>query len=116
MEWSWAVLRVTSLCVKAGRGFRAEDGLLAHAARAAVSFARPAALGFALLASILAVAGCNDYGNTFQNPTGAGISFLAPADANASGPAFTLTVSSPSGGFVAKTVVQWNGKTIPTTY
>jgi hypothetical protein len=116
MEWSWAVLRVTSLCVKAGRGFRAEDGLLAHAGRAAVSFARPAALGFALLASILAVAGCNDYGNTFQNPTGAGISFLAPADANASGPAFTLTVSSPSGGFVAKTVVQWNGKTIPTTY
>ena len=116
MEWSCAVLGVTSLRAEAGRGFRAEDGLFVCAARAAVSFVRPAALGFALLASILAVAGCNDYGNTFQNPTGAAISFLAPADASAGGAAFTLTVSSPSGGFVAQTVVQWNGKTVPTTY
>jgi len=27
------------------------------------------------LAAIFAVAGCNDYGNTFQNNTGASISF-----------------------------------------
>jgi hypothetical protein len=66
------------------------------------------------LAVILALAGCNDYGNTFQNPTGAGITFLAPADAGAGGADFTLTVTG-TGGFIAKTVVQWNGKTIPST-
>jgi hypothetical protein len=70
----------------------------------------------ALIACILMVGGCNDYGNTFQNPTGASIAYLAPADAPAGGAGFTLTVTSPSGGFVTKTVVQWNGKTIPTTY
>ena len=72
-------------------------------------------LGIAL-AAIFAVAGCNDYGNTFQNPTGAAINFLAPADANAGGSDFTLTVTSTSGGFVAQSVVQWNGKTIASTY
>jgi len=72
-------------------------------------------LGVAL-AAIFALAGCNDYGNTFQSPTGAAISFLAPSDANAGGPDFTLTVTSTSGGFVAQSVVQWNGKTIATTY
>ena len=79
-------------------------------------FMRRPASGLAFLAVILTVAGCNDYGNTFQNPTGASISFLAPADASAGGTDFTLTVTSPTGGFVLKTVVQWNGKTIPTTY
>jgi hypothetical protein len=69
----------------------------------------------AAIASLFAVPGCNDYGNTFQAPTGASISFLAPSQANAGGAAFTLTVSSPSQGFVTQTVVQWNGKTIPTT-
>jgi hypothetical protein len=68
------------------------------------------------LAAILALAGCNDYGNTFQSPTGAAINFLAPADASAGGANFTLTVTSSSAGFVALTVVQWNGKTIPSTY
>ncbi len=73
----------------------------------------------ALLAALLAIciaAGCNDYGNTFQNPTGAYISFLSPADATAGGPTFTLTVNSSNGGFVSQTVVQWNGKNLPTTY
>jgi hypothetical protein len=69
----------------------------------------------AIAASLVALSGCNDYGNTFQSPTGAPISFLAPSQANAGGAAFTITVSSPSGGFVAQTVVQWDGKTIPTT-
>jgi hypothetical protein len=69
----------------------------------------------AITASLFALSGCNDYGNTFQTPTGAPISFLAPSQASAGGPAFTITVSSPSGGFVAQTVVQWDGKTIPTT-
>jgi hypothetical protein len=86
MERSWTVLRVVGQC---------------------------AALVLALAATLV-VAGCNDYGNTFQNPTGAPISLLAPADATAGGPDFTLTVTSLRGGFVANTVVQWNGKTIPT--
>ncbi len=74
-----------------------------------------ATLGVAL-AAIFAVAGCNDYGNTFQSPTGAAINFLAPSDASAGGAQFTLLVTSSSGGFVAQTVVQWNGTTIATTY
>jgi hypothetical protein len=68
-------------------------------------------LGVAL-AAIFAVAGCNDYGNTFQNPTGAAISALSPSTVNAGSADFTLTVQGQ--GFVAKTVVQWNGKTIAT--
>jgi hypothetical protein len=77
--------------------------------------AERATLGVALTA-ILALVGCNDYGNTFQAPTGAAINFLAPSDANAGGADFTLTVTSSTGGFVVQTVVQWNGKTIATTY
>ena len=71
-----------------------------------------AALNLALASTVALFAGCNDYGNTFQNPTGASISSLAPSNANAGSSDFTLTVFG--GGFVAKTVVQWNGKTIPT--
>jgi IPT/TIG domain-containing protein/WD40 repeat protein len=66
----------------------------------------------AVAVTILALAGCNDYGNTFQVPTGASISSLSPADIPAQSPQFTLTVNG--FGFVAKTVVQWNEKTIPT--
>ena len=88
--------------------------------RRATSAFRPLAVSLSLLAaiaaSLLALSGCNDYGNTFQAPTGAAISFLAPSQANAGGAEFTITVSSPTGGFVEKTVVQWDGKTIPTTY
>jgi WD40-like Beta Propeller Repeat len=73
-------------------------------------------LFIAVIASLFAASGCNDYGNTFQTPTGAPISFIAPSQANAGGAAFTISVASPSGGFVTQTVVQWNGKTIPTTY
>ncbi len=70
----------------------------------------------AAVATLFAASGCNDYGNTFQVPTGAAVSFIAPSQANAGGAAFTISVASPSGGFVTQTVVQWNGKTIPTTY
>lgn len=73
--------------------------------------ARSAVLSIALAATF-AVAGCNDYGNTFQNPTGASIRTLAPSNTSAGGPDFTLTVVG--AGFVLKTVVQWNGKTIAT--
>ena len=115
MKWFWAVLRVMRLRVTLGRGFCAEDALIAVASGAPGRFMRRPALGFALLAGIVG-AGCNDYGNTFQSPTGASIAFLAPSTTSAGSTGFTLTVSSPSGGFVTQTVVQWNGKTIPTTY
>jgi hypothetical protein len=116
MKWFGAVFRVIWLRVNLQRDSGAKDGLVSRDFRARVDFARRPAFGFALLAVILAIAGCNDYGNTFQSPTGAAIGFLAPSTASAGGPAFTLTVQSPSGGFVTQTVVQWNGKTIPTTY
>ena len=65
------------------------------------------------LAVIGWTAGCNDYGNTFQAPTGARLASLAPSNASAGSGTFTLNLFG--GGFVPKTVVQWNGKTIPTT-
>src|SRR5258708_35401600 len=70
------------------------------------------ALAVALMA-IFAVGGCNDYGNTFQNNTGALVSFLAPAQISAGNGDFTLTVNGH--GFVLKTVVQWDGKHLVTT-
>ena len=70
------------------------------------------ALAVALVA-IFAEAGCNDYGNTFQNNTGAGLAFLSPAQMSAGSGDFTLTVNGQ--GFVLKTVVQWNGKALATT-
>jgi hypothetical protein len=72
---------------------------------------RRSALGASLVAFFV-VSGCNDYGNTFQNPTGASIISLSPANVSAGGPDFTITVTG--SGFVAKMVVQWNQKTIPT--
>ncbi len=66
------------------------------------------------LAAVFAVIGCNDYGNTFQVPTGGTISSLSPANVTAGSPQFTLTVVG--SGFVAKTVVQWNGQTLATTF
>jgi hypothetical protein len=71
--------------------------------------------------TIFVVAGCNDYGNTFQNNTGAVLSSLSPSQISACVPApaptppcgFTLTVNG--SGFVLKTVVQWNGKPLATT-
>ncbi len=65
------------------------------------------------LMAIFGVAGCNDYGNTFQNNTGAVITFLSPSQVNAGSSDFTLTVNG--AGFVTKTVIQWNGKSLTTT-
>jgi hypothetical protein len=65
------------------------------------------------LISILTVAGCNDYGNTFQNNTGASVSFLSPSNVSAGSPDFTLTING--GGFVKQTYVTWNGKKLTTT-
>src|SRR2546423_1081412 len=64
------------------------------------------------LATMVAGAGCNDYGNTFQAPTGASISSLSPSNVPAGTGDFTLRVNG--AGFLAKTVVQWNSKTITT--
>src|SRR5215470_15567694 len=71
-----------------------------------------AACAFAL-AVISLTCGCNDYGNTFQNPTGASLSAISPANASAGSGDLTLTLFG--GGFVEKTVVQWNGKNLATT-
>jgi hypothetical protein len=71
-----------------------------------------AALAVALLAFFVMV-GCNDYGNTFQNNTGAALSSISPADMPAGSPDFSLTMNGV--GFVATTKVQWNGTTCPTT-
>jgi WD40-like Beta Propeller Repeat len=70
------------------------------------------ALAVALI-SILAVAGCNDYGNTFQNNTGASVGFLSPSNISAGSPDFTLTINGSR--FVAQTYVTWNGKRLVTT-
>ena len=66
------------------------------------------------LAAIFAAAGCGGTNTTFQPNTGATLTFLSPADANAGTGDFTLTVNG--GGFVAKTVVQWNGSNRVTTF
>ncbi len=65
------------------------------------------------LVTILAGAGCNDYGNTFQINTGANLQFLSPSTISAGSPGFTLIVDG--FGFVAQTKVQWNGQNLPTT-
>jgi WD40-like Beta Propeller Repeat len=75
-----------------------------------------AALPGLVLGAVFFLTSCNDYGNTFQVPTGATIDFISPAAATAGSASFTLTVTSNTGGFVTQSVVQWNGKTIPSTY
>lgn len=73
--------------------------------------------GTALAVMVVAIAlgaGCNDTGNTFQGNTGAVIRFLAPSNVSAGGPDFTLTLTG--AGFVQKTVVQWNGSNLVTTF
>jgi hypothetical protein len=65
------------------------------------------------LLTIFVVSGCNDYGNTFQFPGGAALSFLSPSQVTAGSPDFTLTLTGT--GFVKATKVQWNGKDLQTT-
>jgi IPT/TIG domain/WD40-like Beta Propeller Repeat len=72
------------------------------------------------LCVIFLVAGCNDYGNTFQSPGGAFVSFLSPSQIPAcvsgtSGTCSDLKLSLNGSGFVAQTKVQWNGKNLVTT-
>ena len=74
---------------------------------------RVCAVFLGLLICGFVAGGCNDYGNTFQVPTGAQISSLSPSTIAAGTSQFTLSVLG--GGFVAKTVVQWNGQTLTST-
>ncbi len=71
------------------------------------------ALAAVALVALCVTAGCNDYGNTFQQNTGAFLQSLSPANIPAGGSDMTLTVIG--GGFVPKTIVQWDGKALQTT-
>jgi len=73
-------------------------------------FGATCALAFAV---IFLTAGCNDYGNTFQQNTGASLTSIAPANASTGDAGFTLTAFG--SGFVTGTVIQWNGHTLTTT-
>jgi trimeric autotransporter adhesin len=66
------------------------------------------------LVALCVTAGCNDYGNTFQNNSGALITSISPSSIPA-GQTSDLTITVIGVGFVPKTVVQWNQKTIATT-
>jgi len=77
------------------------------------------------------LAGCNDYNNTVQGNTGASILTLSPSNAIAgpptgsvtncpntpsgkTNPCFTLNITGSSfNGFQSNTLVQWNGKSLP---
>ena len=64
-----------------------------------------------ILLAVFAVAGCNDYGNTFQFPTGAALISISPSQMPAGSGTFVLTMNGR--GFVPQTKVQWNTKTCP---
>src|SRR5262249_38910654 len=55
----------------------------------------------------------NDYGNTFQNNTGAVLSSVSPSNIPAGGADLTITLNG--SGFVAQTVAEWNGQKLKTT-
>ncbi len=65
-----------------------------------------------MLAAVFLVAGCHDYGNTFQNNTGASLLFLSPQQIGAGSASFPMLMNG--SGFVAATKVYWNGKLLPT--
>jgi hypothetical protein len=65
-----------------------------------------------MLVAVSLVAGCNDYGNTFQNNTGASLVFLSPQRISAGNPSFPMLMNG--SGFLATTKVYWNGKLLPT--
>src|SRR5216683_2964448 len=66
--------------------------------------------------AIFLIAGCNDYGNTFQGNTGASLTAISPSIVSACGSSCSdLTITLFGGPFVTKTVAQWNGKNLATT-
>jgi len=74
--------------------------------------------GTALVVALAALAlltldGCNDFGKTFQNNTGAVLTSISPSNIAAGGGDLTITVNG--SGFVMLTVVEWNGQKLKTT-
>jgi WD40-like Beta Propeller Repeat len=67
-------------------------------------------------AAMFFIAGCNDYGNTFQGNTGASLTAISPSIISAcAGNCSDLTITLFGGPFVTQTVAQWNGKNLATT-
>jgi hypothetical protein len=67
-------------------------------------------------AAIFLIAGCNDYGNTFQSNTGASLTAISPSIVSACGTNCSdLTITLFGGPFVTQTVAQWNGNNLATT-
>ena len=60
-------------------------------------FLAAGAFAFAL---ICLTAGCNDYGNTFQNNTGAQLTSISPSNASAGSAAMTITAGDEGRGHV----------------
>ncbi len=74
------------------------------------------ALAAVALVALCVTAGCNDYGNTFQQNTGAFLQSLSPSNIPAAAPGSPdLILTVIGGGFVAKTVVQWDGNSLVTS-
>ena len=69
------------------------------------------ALAVAAIAMFV-VAGCNDYGNTFQNNTGAALVSVSPSTVTAGSGQYTMTLNG--SGFVVQTYVTWNGTKLDT--
>jgi hypothetical protein len=63
--------------------------------------------------AMLLVAGCNDYGRTFQGNTGGTLISLSPPRISA-GSLVDITLTINGFGFVKQTVVQWNGTPLDT--
>jgi len=73
------------------------------------------ALAAVALLTLCVATGCNDYGNTFQQNTGAVITSLSPVNTPAAAPGSPdLVLTVLGSGFVAKTVVQWDGANLVT--
>src|SRR5258708_15302618 len=81
------------------RGTTDDEGVFMKRSWTALAVALPA---------IFAAMGCNDYGNTFQVPTGGTITSLSPANVTAGSPPLTFT----GGGRrpFANTLVQLDGQ------
>src|SRR5260370_8975777 len=66
--------------------------------------------------AIFLIAGCNDYGNTFQGNTGASLTAISPSIVSACGTSCSdVTIALFGGPFVTQTDAQWNGKNLATT-
>src|SRR5260370_30832824 len=66
--------------------------------------------------AISLIAGCNDYGNTFQGNTAASLTAISPSIVSACGTSCSdLTITLFGGPFVTQTVAQWDRKNLAPT-